>query len=432
MKNQITSVVLFILCLTSVNTIYAKPISIEQIESDISYLASDAMKGRGNFSPEIAKAADYIAQRFKGIGLKAPQEYPDYKQTFKLYLLKSENVSLTLNETSFAADDLLGFTKNESLTFNDQTDTKITTIGLGDDFRAAISSANSAGGNHLFLVHPTHKQMFSRYQNFMKSGRPMLDIEAEGALIAVLTDITDVDTVNGSITMNISSTSVSNVIGVIPGKSDEQIIFSAHYDHLGALGDDIYNGADDNASGVTAVLGLAQYYATKAQPERTLVFIGFGAEEEGILGSEYYTRTIDADAVVAMINMEMVGTESAFGAGKVWMTGSDRSDLRDLMNQSLDEAQHIEADPYAKFNLFYRSDNASLARLGVPAHSFSSTEIDKIDHYHKPNDDMAVININSLYQSTLLLAKATESLANGIVTPVRVEPIAARARGKIY
>jgi len=84
MKNQITSVVLFILCLTSVNTIYAEPISIEQIESDISYLASDAMKGRGNFSPEIAKAADYIAQRFKGIGLKAPQEYPDYKQTFKL------------------------------------------------------------------------------------------------------------------------------------------------------------------------------------------------------------------------------------------------------------------------------------------------------------------------------------------------------------
>jgi len=232
--------------------------------------------------------------------------------------------------------------------------------------------------------------------------------------------------------MNIIETKVSNVIGVIPGKSDDQIIFSAHYDHLGAKGDIIYNGADDNASGVSAVLALAQHFADKGQQERTLVFIGFGAEEGGILGSEYYTRTIDADSVVAMINLEMVGTASAFGEGKVWMTGSDRSNLLDLLNQSLSYEQKIQADPYPNFNLFYRSDNASLARLGVPAHSFSSTEIDKATYYHQPSDELSVINFDSLLQSSLLLAKATESLANGTITPSRVEPIAARSKGKIY
>ena len=209
----------------------------------------------------------------------------------------------------------------------------------------------------------------------------MLELEAGGSLIAALSDVSEVTQINATLAMEIIETKVSNVIGVIPGKSDEQIIFSAHYDHLGTKGDKIYNGADDNASGVTAVLALAQHFADLGPQERTLVFIGFGAEEGGILGSEYYTRTIDANSVVAMINMEMVGTESAFGLGKVWMTGSDRSNLRDLLNETLSEQEHIQADPYAKFNLFYRSDNASLARLGVPAHSFSSTAIDKATYY---------------------------------------------------
>ena len=114
------------------------------------------------------------------------------------------------------------------------------------------------------------------------------------------------------------------------------------------------------------------------------------------------------------------------------MTGSDRSNLLDLLNQSLSYELKIQADPYPNFNLFYRSDNASLARLGVPAHSFSSTEIDKATYYHQPSDELSVINFDSLLQSSLLLAKATESLANGTITPSRVEPIAARSKGKIY
>lgn len=432
MKTLIST--LLSLCLLTTSSLYAysDSITLEQVKADMEKLASNDMKGRGNFSPEIDLAADYIAQRFEKIGLKPPKEYANYKQPFQLFMVNPGEISVSMNGVDVIESNVLGVTKANSVTFDDTNKPTITYVGLGDDLRAALTSANSAGGNHFIVVHPTHEQLFERYKNYFASGRLMLEREAGGSLIAVLSDATEVTEINATLSMDIIETKVSNVIGVIPGKSEEQIIFSAHYDHLGTKGDQIYNGADDNASGVTAVLGLAQHFADKGPQERTLVFIGFGAEEGGILGSEYYTRTINADSVVAMINIEMVGSVSAFGLGKVWMTGSDRSNLRELLNESLSDEQKIQADPYAKFNLFYRSDNASLARLGVPAHSFSSTEIDKAAYYHQPSDDLSVINFESLLKSSQLLAKATESLANGSITPSRVEPSAVRAKGKIY
>ena len=109
----------------------------------------------------------------------------------------------------------------------------------------------------------------------------------------------------------------ANIIGVLEGKSkkDEYVIISAHYDHLGNQGkgeDKIYNGANDDASGVTGVLALAEYFK-KIGNERTIVFVAFTAEEMGLIGSKHFGEGIDASKFVAGINLEMIGKIPSFG-----------------------------------------------------------------------------------------------------------------------
>jgi Zn-dependent M28 family amino/carboxypeptidase len=134
-----------------------------------------------------------------------------------------------------------------------------------------------------------------------------------------------------------------------------------------------------------------------------------------------------------MINIEMIGKPSKFGAGTLWMTGIERSNLGQLLNQQLKAHQaEIYQDPYPEQGLFYRSDNATLARLGVPAHSFSSTQLDKDKHYHKVSDDIASLNLTSMHQVIKNLAIATQGLVAGVDTPSRVDISQVRAIGKIF
>lgn len=108
---------------------------------------------------------------------------------------------------------------------------------------------------------------------------------------------------------------MSNIIGLLEGKSkkDEFVIVSAHHDHLGMKedgeGDRIFNGANDDASGVTGVLALAEYFAKNEINERSILFVCFTAEEMGLVGSEYFGKGIDADKFVAGINLELIGKE---------------------------------------------------------------------------------------------------------------------------
>src|SRR5690606_6366168 len=182
---------------------------------------------------------------------------------------------------------------------------------------------------------------------------------------------------------------LSNLIGVLPGKTrkDEYVIFSAHYDHIGVIApvgqDSIANGADDDASGVAAVISLANYYKKLGNNERTLLFVTFTAEELGLVGSTYFAKQLDADKVAAMVNIEMIGKDSRFGPNALYVTGYDRSDLATLMQQQVKGTGFtFHPDPYPAQNLFYRSDNASLAAAGVPAHSFSTVQIEKDTYYH--------------------------------------------------
>jgi len=180
-------------------------------------------------------------------------------------------------------------------------------------------------------------------------------------------------------------------------------------------------------------MNLADYYAAQGQPQRTLVFSAFTAEEIGGYGSKYFSSQLDADNIAAMVNIEMIGKPSKFGAGTFWMTGFERSDLGALMNKSLaDIEQQVYPDPYPKQRLFYRSDNATLARLGVPAHSFSSTQLDKDKHYHQHSDDVASLDLDSMTQVIRAIAIASQGLVDGNVTPTRVDTSKVKGQGKIY
>lgn len=220
----------------------------------------------------------------------------------------------------------------------------------------------------------------------------------------------------------------SNIIGVLEGKSkkDEFVIVSAHFDHLGIRKkegelDSIYNGANDDASGVTGVLTLAEYFKNKGTNERTIVFVAFTGEEMGLIGSTHFGKGIDASKFVAGINLEMIGKTPSFGPNTAWLTGFERSDFGKIIQKNLEGSGYqLFPDPYKNFNLFFRSDNASLARLGVPSHTFSTTPIDVDKDYHKASDEAETLNMTVITQTIKAVAKGTESIINGTDTPTRV------------
>ncbi|WP_296638180.1 M28 family peptidase [Polaribacter sp.] len=218
----------------------------------------------------------------------------------------------------------------------------------------------------------------------------------------------------------------ANIIGVLEGnsKKEEFVIISAHYDHLGMKksgdGDLIYNGANDDASGVTGVLALAEYFK-KIGNERTIVFAAFTAEEMGLIGSTYFGKGIDAAKFVAGINLEMIGKTPSFGPHTAWLTGFERSNFGKIVQKNLEGSGYqLFPDPYKNFNLFFRSDNASLARLGVPSHTFSTTAIDVDKDYHQVSDEASTLNMSVITQTIQAVAKGTESIIDGRDTPTRV------------
>jgi Zn-dependent M28 family amino/carboxypeptidase len=220
----------------------------------------------------------------------------------------------------------------------------------------------------------------------------------------------------------------SNIIGVLEGKSkkDEYVVVSAHYDHLGIKKkdgqlDSIYNGANDDASGVTGVLALAEYFKTKGNNERTILFVAFTGEEMGLIGSTHFGKGIDASKFVAGINLEMIGKVPSFGPNTAWLSGFERSDFGKIVQKNLEGSGYtLHPDPYPKYNLFFRSDNASLARLGVPSHTFSTTPIDVDKDYHKTSDEVETLDVAVVTETIKAVAKGTESIISGKDTPTRV------------
>ena len=224
------------------------------------------------------------------------------------------------------------------------------------------------------------------------------------------------------------SPQLTNVVGVLPGKTrkEEYVIFSAHYDHLGVgkpiNGDSIYNGANDDASGVTAVIMLANYFKALGNNERTLVFAAFTGEEMGGLGSQYFSKQFDANKVIAMFNIEMIGTESKWGKNSAYITGYEKTDMGRILQKNLEGTGFtFYADPYPAESLFYRSDNATLALLGVPAHTISTSKMDSEPNYHKVSDQIETLDLDNMTMIVRSIALSSKTIVSGVDSPTRVK-----------
>ncbi|HWB92583.1 MAG TPA: M28 family peptidase, partial [Puia sp.] len=231
------------------------------------------------------------------------------------------------------------------------------------------------------------------------------------------------------IRQDVEESKLANVVGVLPGtkRKGEIVIFSGHYDHLGvgkpdAKGDSIYNGANDDASGTTAVITLADYFAKKRHNVRTIVFAAFTAEEIGEFGSQYFSGQFNPDSVAAMFNIEMIGTESKWGRNSAYITGYERSDMGKILQKNLAGSSfNFYPDPYPAQQLFYRSDNASLARQGVPAHTISTSKMDSEKYYHTQGDEIGTLDMNNMARIIKAIALSSTSIVNGKDTPSRVD-----------
>ena len=218
-----------------------------------------------------------------------------------------------------------------------------------------------------------------------------------------------------------------NIIGLLEGTSlkEEFVVISAHYDHLGqkkdSPGDDTYNGANDNATGVSAMIMLAEYFKKNKTNKRSILFVAFTAEEMGLVGSNYFGNTISAESIIAGVNIEMIGKESPFGPKTAWLTGFERSSFGRIIQKNLSNSEYkLYPDPYKNFRLFFRSDNASLARLGVPAHTFSTSPMDKDLDYHQLSDEVETLEVKTITETIRAISKGINSVISGEDTPTRV------------
>ncbi len=200
-----------------------------------------------------------------------------------------------------------------------------------------------------------------------------------------------------------------NVIGILPGKTrpDEYVLYSAHWDHLGRCepvnGDDICNGALDNASGTAGLIALAQAHAKMGAPDRSIIFLAVTAEESGLLGSKYYAENplYPLSHTVGGVNMD--GLNVLGRAKDVVVVGAGKSELEPILEAfAKGQDRMIVPEPTPEKGFFYRSDHFSFAKLGVPMIYFDAGEDLVVggkeagsaaaadytnNRYHKPQDE---------------------------------------------
>lgn len=386
------------------------------------FLASDEMRGRKAGSPEIDKAAAFIAGEFKKAGLM-PFQGNSYLQQFVMIKPKLVEFKYKAEGLDVDAKNIVIITSSPELKVDENSGYETRYIKEGSNLFAEALSANEEKKNLFILVDTSFSKNFSRL-NFLK--RQMFQSPFNKVFILGNTMPKEFKL---KADHSFDETKFANVVGVLPGKSKktEQVIFSAHYDHIGigkpANGDSIYNGANDDAAGTTAVILLANHFKKLKNNERTIIFVAFTAEEIGGYGSQYFSRQLNPEKVAAMFNIEMIGTESKWGKNSAFITGFDKTNMGEILQKNLKgSAFRFHPDPYTKENLFYRSDNATLARLGVPAHTISTAKMEDEPNYHKASDEVSTLDLENMTQIINAIAVSSKTIISGKDTPSRVKP----------
>jgi len=224
-----------------------------------------------------------------------------------------------------------------------------------------------------------------------------------------------------------------NVVGILDGSDpqlrNEFIVFSAHYDHLQSRNGQVYNGADDNASGTSAVLEIAQAFTIGERPKRSILIIFHTGEEVGLLGSKYFVThpTVPLRSIVVNLNIDMIGRsrspqdanpadQELSGSNTLYLIGSDKlsKELHELSEQTNKDTERFNLD--YRFNsdahpqrLYYRSDHYNYAKNGIPViFYFTGFHQD----YHRPTDDVEKLDLQKMTRITRLIFATGWRIAN--------------------
>jgi putative aminopeptidase FrvX len=407
-----------------------KIISVNKVTEIETVLSADDMQGRRAFTPGIDKASVYIESLFKKVGLETFDGATDYKQEFTMTESKRTGLKVQIDGNAIDEGDMISFSYQPEVSFTEESPIAVVRIRAGDSFGPKFYEYYQGDINLLVLVDNSFKKSI---QNM----RHMTQMAANPGNNTVVFVFGPSEATHFSIeaTNTITTQKLNNVVGILKGKSkpNEYVVFSGHYDHLG-LGspaegsehdsqDSIYNGANDDAAGTTAVIMLAEYFKKMNNNERSIIFTAFVAEELGGYGSKYFSKQLDPEKIVAMFNLEMIGTESKWGKNSAYITGFDKSNMGDILQKNLEGSIFkFHPDPYPEQQLFYRSDNATLARLGVPAHTISTSKMDNEPNYHKASDEIGTLDMNNMTEIIKAIAISSSTIVSGKDTPTRVDP----------
>jgi hypothetical protein len=406
------------------------------------------MLGRDTPSPELTIASAYVAARFRGAGLKGLGEDGSYFQNNEIATVVIPQAGMVIEQDGTAvanfgmlSADAEPYSYSGEITLvtkDSPSDAKYTgpVCIIADEFKGRRDQSNftrslarlrqNGATAILVQVDPEHRLV----SQASATSRPRMARTRGGASGHVaLIGKTEVE---GKFDLKLpkqtsGKSTVRNVIGMIPGSdpelAKEAIIISAHLDHIGqqgSIGDTIRNGADDNATGVTGVLSLADAYsAMPTAPKRTVIFMTFWGEEKGLLGSRYYCANPiwPLEETVANINIEMIGRPEPGASGKCWSTGWEESDLSELMSVGAKKVDVLifQHPKYSGGMLYRASDNAPFVDKGVIAHSFSAGSLH--EDYHQPGDEWQKLELRHMTKVIQGLFAGSLPIANGEVTP---------------
>ncbi|MFN8259186.1 MAG: M28 family peptidase [Bacteroidales bacterium] len=221
-----------------------------------------------------------------------------------------------------------------------------------------------------------------------------------------------------------------NLIGLIEGNDEtlknEYILLSAHYDHIGILSgqkDSVYNGANDNATGVSAVLNIARQLALDKKCKRSVIVALFTGEEAGLLGSKEFTQKIKETGknIYCQVNIDMIGSMLKGEPGKVYLSGYEKSNMADVMNRYVKNGAFIRSAKADMMGVFSLSDNYPVyENLHIPAHTFCTFDFGNYKHYHKTSDEIQNIDMRNTGIIIRNIAKAVFGIANSAEREIKL------------
>ncbi|MGB9418731.1 MAG: M28 family peptidase [Acidobacteriaceae bacterium] len=415
----------------------------EWVQAHEEFLASDAMQGRGSATHDEEVTATYVASEFLGYGLKTAPGMTGYIQRAAVVQpVLDGHATITAGGGTLAegSDFHLMVASGQSasgpLLHVDAKDVQQAKVARGT---VVLLEHVPADKPAMQMVRPLFRagvavvlvQEDAATQKFltMLGGKARISMRLEDgppehhavtlaaltpAAMAKLAPLKDAETVSLTV-HSVPQTAprfTYNAIGYLPGSDPKAgtILLTAHLDHLGMRpqvnGDGIYNGANDDAAGTTAVLELAHALASGPPLRRSILFVCYGSEEAGELGSTYFGEhpPVPLKDLVANLEFEMIGNQDPkMPKGVLLLTGWERSNLGPALKE---HGALLGPDPYPEQKFFERSDNYALALKGVVAHTAAGWGT--VPTYHQPDDDLQHLDLP-------FMTAAIQSL----VTPVR-------------